>query len=238
MKRVFALVLTLAMVLGLAACGGGEGESGESMVRIGIFEPATGDNGAGGKQEMLGMQYANKETPTVDIGGTTYNVELVYADNGSDPAKAPTAAAELVSKDVSVVLGSYGSTVSLAGGPVFGEAGVPAIGVGCTNPQITAGNGYYFRICFLDPFQGTVLADFAQEKFSAKKAYCLGELGNEYDQGLIAYFTQAFEAAGGTVITDSFPTNNSDFNTYLNKAKSEGADVSLPPSPSPTPLRF
>ena len=66
------------------------------MVRIGIFEPATGDNGAGGKQEMLGMQYANKETPTVDIGGATYTVELVYADNGSDPATAPTAAAELV----------------------------------------------------------------------------------------------------------------------------------------------
>lgn len=134
MKRVFALVLTLATALGLAACNSGGGESGENVVRIGIFEPATGDNGAGGKQEMLGMQYANKETPTVDIGGTTYTVELVYADNGSDPAKAPTAAAELVSKDVSVVLGSYGSTVSLAGGPVFGEAGVPAIGVGCTNP--------------------------------------------------------------------------------------------------------
>ena len=60
-------------------------------------------------------------------------------------------------------------------------------------------------------------------------AYCLGEAGNEYDQGLIAYFTQAFEAAGGTVITDSFPTNNSDFNTYLNKAKSEGADVIFTP---------
>ena len=168
------------------------------------------------------MQYANKETPTVDIGGTTYNVELVYADNGSDPAKAPTAAAELVSKDVSVVLGSYGSTVSLAGGPVFGEAGVPAIGVGCTNPQITAGNDYYFRICFLDPFQGTVLANFAQEKFSAKKAYCLGELGNEYDQGLINYFEQAFD---GTVEKDSFPTNTSDFTTYLNKAVNEGVDV-------------
>ena len=80
------------------------------------------------------MCIRDRETPTVDIGGTTYTVELVYADNGSDPAKAPTAAAELVSKDVSVVLGSYGSTVSLAGGPVFGEAGVPAIGVGCTNP--------------------------------------------------------------------------------------------------------
>ena len=229
MKKIFALTLSLIMVLSLAACGGGTsdtgdtGESqGEKVVRIGIFEPSTGDNGAGGKQEMLGMQYANKETPTIDIGGETYSIELVYADNGSDPAKAPTAAAELVSKDVSVVLGSYGSTVSLAGGPVFGEAGVPAIGVGCTNPQITAGNGYYFRICFLDPFQGTVLANFAQEKFSAKKAYCLGELGNEYDQGLITYFEQAFD---GEVVKDSFPTNTSDFSIYLNKAVSEDVDV-------------
>lgn len=71
MKRVFALVLTLATALGLAACNSGGGESGENVVRIGIFEPATGDNGAGGKQEMLGMQYANQETPTVDIGGET-----------------------------------------------------------------------------------------------------------------------------------------------------------------------
>ena len=92
----------------------------------------------------------------------------------------------------------------------------------CTNPGVTAGNDYYFRICFLDPFQGTVLANFAQEKFSAKKAYCLGELGNEYDQGLIKYFTDAFD---GEVITDSFPTNTSDFSTYLSKAVSSGAEV-------------
>ena len=99
----------------------------------------------------------------------------------------------------------------------------------CTNPNVTAGNDYYFRICFLDPFQGTVLANFAVDKFDAEVAYCLGEAGNEYDQGLIAYFTQAFEAAGGTVITDSFTTNNSDFNSYLNKARSEGADVIFTP---------
>ena len=229
MKRVLALALAMVMALSLAACGGSgdtstgdSGSSGGNVVRIGVFEPATGDSGPGGKQEMLGMQYANKETPTVDIGGTTYNVELVYADNGSTTDKAPTAAAELVSKDVSLVLGSYGSSVAMAGGPVFDEAGVPAIGVGCTNPQITAGIGYYFRICFLDPFQGTVLANFAQEKFSAKKAYCLGELGNEYDQGLINYSEQAFD---GTVEKDSFPTNTSDFTTYLNKAVNEDADV-------------
>ncbi|HJC40699.1 MAG TPA: ABC transporter substrate-binding protein [Candidatus Intestinimonas pullistercoris] len=240
MKKFLALALSCSLALTtLAGCGGGsastpapegttpagETTGGENTVYIGVFEPATGDSGAGGKQEMLGMQYANSETPTVDIGGTTYNVELVYADNGSDSAKAPTAAAELVGKGVSLVLGSYGSGVSIAAGPIFGEAGLAAIGVTCTNPQVTAGNDYYFRICFLDPFQGTVLANFATEKFSAQKAYLLGELGNDYDQGLMNYFEQAFTAAGGTVVKDSFPTNTSDFSTYLNKAVSEGCDV-------------
>ena len=236
MKQFFAMLLALVMVLSLAACGGsggsegsggsqpsGGGSSGGDKVgKIGVFEPATGDSGAGGKQEMLGMQYANKETPTVVIGGETYAVELVYADNASSADKAPTAASQLVSQDVSLVLGTYGSGCAIAGGPVFGEAGLAAIGVTCTNPGVTAGNDYYFRICFLDPFQGTVLANFAQEKFSAKKAYLLGELGNDYDQGLLNYFEQAFD---GEVVKDSFPTNTSDFSTYLNKAVAEGADV-------------
>ena len=234
MKKFFAMLLALSMALGMTACGGsssssdsdssqsGDAASGDKVVRIGVFEPATGDSGAGGKQEMLGMQYANHITPTVDIGGETYQVELVYADNGSDSAKAPTAASELVSKDVSLVLGTYGSSSAIAGGPIFGEAGLAAIGVTCTNPNVTAGNDYYFRICFLDPFQGTVLANFAQDKFSAKKAYCLGELGNDYDQGLVKYFTDAFD---GEVITDAFPTNTSDFSTYLAKAKDQGAEV-------------
>ena len=117
----------------------------------------------------------------------------------------------------------------MAGGPKFEEAGIPAVGVTCTNPNVTAGNSYYFRICFLDNFQADVLANFGMDKFSAKTAYCLGETGNEYDQGLIAFFKQVFEAAGGKVITDSFPTGNSDFNSYLNKAKSEGADVIFTP---------
>ena len=204
-------------------------QSGDKVIRIGVFEPSTGDSASGGKKEMLGMQYANTETPTVEVGGETYTVELVYADNGSTTDKAPTAASQLVSEGVALVLGSYGSGVSIAGGPIFGDAGIPAIGVTCTNPNVTAGNDYYFRICFLDPFQGTVLANFAKDKFSATTAYCLGEAGNEYDQGLIAYFEQAFTAAGGTVIKDSFPTNNSDFNSYLNKAKDQGADVIFTP---------
>ena len=242
MKKFLAIALTAAMTLSIMACGAETApgstdqvapaaaqSAGGDTVRIGVFEPSTGDSASGGKKEMLGMQYANQETPTVEVGGKTYNVELVYADNGSSSDKAPSAASELVGKDVALVLGSYGSGVSMAGGPKFEEAGLAAIGVTCTNPNVTAGNDYYFRICFLDNFQADVLANFAKDKFSAKKAYCLGENGNEYDQGLVAFFTQVFEANGGEVISDSFPTNNSDFTSYLNKAKSEGVDVIFTP---------
>ena len=230
MKKLTALLLVMCMVLSLCACGGsGSASSGEKVVKIGVFEPSSGDSASGGKKEILGMQYANSQAPTVTLGGETYKVELVYGDNGSSTDKAPSAASSLVSAGVSIVLGSYGSGVSMAGGPKFEEAGIPAIGVTCTNPNVTAGNSYYFRICFLDNFQADVLANFGMDKFGAKTAYCLGESGNEYDQGLIAFFKQVFEAAGGKVITDSFPTGNSDFNSYLNKAKSEGADVIFTP---------
>ena len=233
MKKFVSLLLAMLMVLSLVACGGDSGQSntnsGDKVIKIGVFEPLSGDSASGGKKEVLGMQYANSETPTVELNGETYKVELVLSDNGSSTDKAPSAASDLVSKGVSLVLGTYGSGAAMAGGPKFGEAGIAAIGVTCTNPNVTAGNDYYFRICFLDNFQSAVLSNFAKDKFAAKTAYCLGENGNEYDQGLISYFTKVFEAAGGTVITDSFPTNNSDFTTYLNKAKSSGADVIFTP---------
>lgn len=228
MKKFLALVLAVILCLGLVACGGGE-TTDEKVIKIGVFEPSTGDSASGGKKEILGMQYANSETPTVIIGGEEYKVELVLADNGSSTDKAPSAATALVDAEVAVVLGSYGSGVSMAGSEFFDQAGLAAIGVTCTNPNVTAGNDHYFRICFLDPFQGSVLANFAVDKFAAKKAYLLGELGNEYDQGLITFFEQAFVAAGGEVIKDSFPTNNADFTVYLNKAKAEGADVIFTP---------
>ncbi len=228
MKKVLSLVLALLMVLSLTACGA-SGKADSNVIKIGVFEPSSGDSASGGKKEILGMQYANSLTPEIELGGKTYKIELVYGDNGSSTDKAPSAASSLVSAGVSVVLGSYGSGVSMAGGPKFEEAGLAAIGVTCTNPNVTAGNDYYYRICFLDDFQADVLANFALDNFGAKVAYCLGESGNEYDQGLIAFFKQVFEAAGGKVITDSFPKGNSDFTSYLNKAKSEGADVIFTP---------
>ena len=235
----------------LAGCGGGStGGSGDStgggssdssagteapaadgdrVVKIGVYEPASGDNGAGGKQEVLGMQYANQEMPTVEIGGEEYSVQLEIVDNESSNDKGPSAASSLVSAGVSVVLGSYGSGVSIAASDVFKEAGIPAIGVTCTNPQVTEGNTHYFRICFLDPFQGTVLANFADANFSAKKAYILTKLGDDYSTGLGYYFKEAFTALGGEVIEETFQEGNSDFTSYVTKAKNEGAEVFFAP---------
>ncbi len=199
-------------------------------VTIGVYEPASGDNGAGGKQETLGMLYAQSIQPTVEIGGTTYDVELDIVDNESSNDKGPSAASKLVGDGVSVVLGSYGSGVSIAASDIFKDGGVPAIGVTCTNPQVTQGNTHYFRICFLDPFQGSVLANFANETFGAKKAYVLAKLGDDYSQGLAYYFTQAFEALGGEVVKADFPEGNSDFTSYITDAKNAGCDVFFTPT--------
>ena len=218
MKKLLALVLAVMMLVPAFAMA-------DDVIKIGVYEPASGDSGAGGKQETLGVQYANSVTPTVTVGGTEYKVELVTADNGSSTDKAPSAAQKLVSENVSVVLGSYGSAVSIAGSDYFRDANIPAIGLTCTNPQVTAGNSHYFRVCFLDPFQGTVLANYASKELGATTVYCLGELGNDYDQGLITYFKQAFEALGGMAIVDSFPTGTADFTSYLTNAAGYNADV-------------
>ena len=238
MKKILALVLALAMALALVACGdkGGEQQEDgtpnttgeEKVVKIGVFEPLTGDNGAGGKQEVLGMQYANYVQPTVDINGETYKVQLEVVDNRTAAENGPSAAAELVNKGVSIVLGSYGSGVSMAGGTVFAEAGVPAIGVTCTNPQVTADCDVYFRICFLDPFQGTVLANYAWNS-GVTTAYTLAMLGSDYDQGLVYYFKQAFEALGGTVVSEDFPEGTANFVSYINNAQAANAGVIMAP---------
>lgn len=116
MKKLLAFLLVAVMVLGLAACSTPSAPASESadpaapaeeaaassgnVIKIGVYEPASGDNGAGGKQETLGIQYANSVCPTVEVGGTTYDVELVIVDNESSNDKGPTAAASLVSSGV------------------------------------------------------------------------------------------------------------------------------------------
>lgn len=230
MKKILVLMLTLMLAtLSLASCGGGSTWDPEGdTIKIGVFEPTSGDNGAGGKQELLGIEYANQVQPTVTIGDKEYNVVLERVDNESDNAKAVTAAQDLVSRGVSLVLGSYGSGVSIAAAETFTDAGIAAIGISCTNPQVTVDCEEYFRICFTDPFQGAVLAQIAWDK-GCKKAYCLSKIGDDYSKGLSNYFQESFKKLGGEVESAEFPDKNSDFTSYIANAKKANCDVFFSP---------
>ena len=232
MKKMIAVLMLLTLVIGLfAGCSQAPQihASTEEVIKIGVFEPHTGKNASGGKQETLGIGYANSIQPTVKINGTTYRVELIISDNESSVDKAPTAATTLVDHGVSVVLGSYGSDVAMAGSSVFEAAGIPVVGITCSNPAVTAGNDHYFRICWVDTFQGSALAHFANDKLAAGSVYCLAEQGDNYSAGLCSNFIGAFTALGGTVVYETYPAGTTDFGPYIRAAQSEGSEIFFAP---------
>ncbi|MDR4023039.1 MAG: ABC transporter substrate-binding protein [Eubacteriales bacterium] len=239
MKKFIALTLSACLTIGaLAGCGSSsssssgstEQASGGNVIKIGVFEPQTGENGGGGLQEVYGIRYANQVYPTVEIGGTEYTIELVEVDNKSDKTEAVTAAQKLVSEGVVGILGSYGSGVSIAAGDIFAEAGIPAIGCSCTNPQVTSGNDWYFRVCFIDPFQGTVMANYAIQN-GYESAAIITQLGDDYSSGLGSYFKSSFEEHGGTIVAEEqFQTNQSDFKAILTNIKAANPDIIFAPS--------
>lgn len=234
MKKVLALLLSTAMVVALVA-GCSSGNSGSSsadsdVIKIGVFEPLTGANAAGGELEVEGVKLANQLRPEV-LGK---KVELVVADNKSDKAEASSTAARLIEKDkVAVILGSWGSSLSMAAGDIIKKSEVPAIGISCTNPNVTLGNDYYFRVCFLDPFQAKVMATYATQTLGAKNAAVIREVSNDYSVGLVDFFTKEFTAMTGNpnaiVATGDYNTGDQDFNGILTNIKAANPEVIFAP---------
>jgi branched-chain amino acid transport system substrate-binding protein len=233
-KRNLSLLLALVMVLSIIAVGCGtqatSGQPKEDVIKIGVFEPLTGANAAGGALEIEGIKLANKLHPTV-LGK---KVELVILDNKSDKVEAANAATRLVDQDkVSVVLGSWGSGLSIAAGAVYKEAGVPAIGTSCTNPLVTLNNDYYFRVCFIDPFQGNVMANYAFNQVKVKKVAFIIEKSNDYSVGLAKFFDDTFKEltgdANAVVYTGFYNTGDQDFTAQLTGIKASGAEAIFAP---------
>lgn len=227
MKKVLAILLVAISLIAFVGSTLAQDE-----ITIGIFEPVTGENGGGGFQEVLGARYANQVYPEVTVGGKTYKINLFEVDNKSDKTEAVTAAQLLVSKNVVAVVGSYGSGVSIAAGDIFEEAQIPAMGASCTNPMVTFGNDYYFRVAFLDPFQGTVMANYASQN-GATKAAIITQLGDDYSSGLGSFFRDAFIKLAGEdsiVADEQFQTNQTDFKAILGNIKAANPDVIFAPS--------
>ena len=237
MKKLLALVLSVVLAFSLVACGGAKSASttsaaasGEKVIKIGVFEPQTGENGGGGIQEVYGIRYANMIYNTVNIGGEDYKIELFEVDNKSDKTEAVNAAQKLIAEKVAVVLGSYGSGVSIAAGDYFKEAKIPAIGCSCTNPQVTNGNEYYFRTCFLDPFQGTVMAQYCKNH-GYNRVAVITQLGDDYSEGLGNFFVRACQNSGIEVVAqEKFQTNEQDFKVILTNIKGSDPQFIFAPS--------
>lgn len=229
------LMLTASLLIGCTPAPTTDGTDSETpatgdVIKIGVFEPVTGENGGGGFQEVLGIRYGHEKVNTVEIDGKTYQIELVELDNKSDKTEAVTVAANFVAQKVSAVIGSYGSGVSIAAGPTFEENMIPAIAPSATNPQVTLGNDYYFRVCFLDPFQGEVMANYAYQD-GLTKAAVITQLGDDYSSGLGNFFLKAFKELGGEIVSEQqFQTNETDFKAILANIKNSNPDVIFAPS--------
>ena len=229
LKKV-SLILALVLVFSLVLTGCSKPAEVADTIKIGVFEPITGANAGGGALEVEGVKLANKLYPEV-LGK---KVELVIVDNKSDKVEAASAAARLVEKEkVVAIIGSWGSSLSMAAGDIVKNAKIPTVGASCTNPLVTLNNDYYFRVCFIDPFQGTVMANYAFNKLGAKKAAIIQEVSNDYSVGLAKFFVDAFKELTGDdnciVATSNYNTGDQDFTAQLTNIKAANPEVIFAP---------
>lgn len=237
MKKKASILLSgiIATSLLLSGCGSAAAPASSSSssgdtIKIGILEPMTGAYAAGGAIEVEGIKLANELYPEV-LGK---KIELVTVDNKSDKVESANAASRLVDKEkVSAIIGSYSSSMSMPAGDVIKKAKIPTVAPSATNPLVTQGNDYYFRVCFIDPFQGQVMANYAYNKLSAKKVAIIQEVSNDYSVGLAKFFSDSFKKLTGddkSVLTlVNYNTGDQDFTAQLTNIKATNPDVIFAP---------
>ena len=223
MKLVKFLALSLMAALLMAPVALAQEE-----IRIGVYLPLTGQNAFGGQLELDGIKLAHQEMPKA-LGK---EVKLFIVDNKSDKVEAANAVNRLIESDkVSAIIGTYGSSLAMAGGEVAEKANVPAVGTSCTNPLVTQGKTYYFRACFIDPYQGAGAATYAIKSLNAKKAALLIDQSNDYAVGLGTFFERSFARLGGeTVSKMRYNSGDTDFTAQLTEIISQKPDVLFIPA--------
>lgn len=224
-KKILSALLAGACVFGMSAAMSSS-VSAEEVIKVGVFLPLTGDNAAGGELELRGIKLANEQHSKV-LGK---KIQLVVQDNKSDKAEAANVVARLIEKDkVCAVVGTYGSSLAMAAGNILKENKIPAVGTSCTNPQVTKGNDYYFRACFIDPFQGTVMANYFKQ-LGYKKIAVIQEVSNDYSVGLAKFFMDSYKAMGGKVLeVANYQTGDKDFSAILTNVKAKNPDAIYAP---------
>ena len=235
MKRaLWSIVWGLVAVMVFSSTGWGFGR--KTVVKVGINAPITGDIPKVGE----GTKYAARmwledieKAGGIEVGGKKYPVELVIEDNESKAESAVKANTKMITEDeVLVIVGPQSSKQAVPAGDVANNYETPMITPWSTNPDTTKDRPYVFRGCFLDPFQGPVLANFITEEFGFTKAAVLYDVASDYPKGLAEFFKQAWEkihGSGSVVAYESFTTKDTDFSSQLSKINKSGAQVLFTP---------
>lgn len=198
--------------------------SAAAVVKVGHYASMTGSEATFGRSTDEGIRLAVKEINDaggVTVGGKKMPLEVITEDTESKAEKAKDVVSKLVHKDkVVAVLGEVASSISLEGAPVCQKAGVPMITPSSTNADVTAVGDHIFRVCFIDPFQGSAGAKFAAEDLKVKHMGLLVDMASAYSQQLAEEFTKAFEKAGGKIVQRAeYTKGEKDFNARLTKIR-------------------
>ena len=233
-KLATGVVCVLAVVLAftLVSCG----KKREAVIKIGINAPITGDIpkvGEGSKYAAQMWLEDIEKAGGLDVGGTNYKVQLAVEDNESKAESAVKAATKLITEDeVLAMVGPQSSKQAIPAGGVANDYSTPMISPWSTNPDTTKDRPFVFRGCFLDPFQGPVVANFVKDEFGFTKAAVLYDVASDYPKGLAEFFKKAWEdlnGPGSVVAYESFTTKDTDFSSQLTKIKDAGAEFLFTP---------
>jgi branched-chain amino acid transport system substrate-binding protein len=209
----------------------------EDIIKIGGVGPLTGGSATYGRSTRNASIMAVEEVNArggLQIGERRYKLLYIFGDDEGRPEAAAMVYRKLIDQDrVTAIIGTVMSKCSLAGAPIAQEAGVPMITPTSTNPKVTLTGDYIFRACFIDPFQGTVMANFAYHTLGKRRAGVLFDMANDYNKGLAEFFKRAFEELGGEVVAyEAFVEEDKthDFTPQLTKIKAAKPDVLFLPN--------
>jgi len=225
-----ALILAGAVAALGAACerrsdGGSTPTTGDIVV--GFYGSLTGDGASFGQSSREGAELAVEEVNNAGGLLSGRKIRMLVEDDQSRPEEASNAVTKLVTQDrVVAVIGEVASRRTLAAAPVAQRYKVPLITPASTNEKVTAVGDYIFRVCFIDPFQGEVLAKFAYTDLKARRAAILTDITQDYSVGLTAAVTEEFKKAGGTVLPPvSYSSGDADFRAVLTQLRSQKPDA-------------
>lgn len=219
-----------AATLILSGCGKSADTGAEAGIKIGEFASLTGKEAAFGQSSHKGTQLAIDEINAAG-GILGKKIEFVYEDNRSTPGESATIAKKLITRDkVIAILGEVASGRSLEAGPIAQANKIPMISPSSTNPKVTETGDYIFRVCFTDPFQGKLLAEFAKRTLKAQKVAVFSDVAAPYSVGLAQYFVEPFAAEGGQVVAEQkYTGGDKDFKAQLTAIKATVPDAIFVP---------